>query len=128
MAVEIKSFGRRKTINVNDSGPHGARTIVTDYFEREGADEVIKRTYSKDPIRAIMNASAYMSTDKFGATVVQILEADGSRIYSEMVINKDGKLETTLDFNKLDYVTPSSLKYFKTTQKRERARKLAVVK
>lgn len=93
------------------------RHIVTEYYVGRN---VVKITRAADPLRAIQNATAYLLTGKYGdiernmsATTVQILSDDGARVFCEMIIRKNGKLETTLEYNPGEYVTPGTLHYFK---------------
>lgn len=93
------------------------RTIVTEYY---AGRKVVKRTRSADPLRAMQNATAYLATGKFVdeerdlfADSVQIINDTGSRVYWELVVRKNGKLEVTLEYNLRDYVTPGTLHYFR---------------
>lgn len=93
------------------------RHIVTEYYVGR---ECVKRTRSADPLRAIQNATAYLLTGKYGdmerrltASTAQIISDDGVRVFCEMVIRKNGKLETTLAYDPGQFVTPGTLHYFR---------------
>lgn len=99
------------------------RHIVTEYYV---GNRLVKTTRSADPLRAVQNATAYMLCGKYGdedrnlaANTVQVLSDDGARVYCEMVLDKAGRLRTTLSYNPSDYVTQGTLHYFKKVLKQK---------
>lgn len=99
------------------------RHIVTEYY---AGRKLVKITRSADPLRAIQNATAYLLCGKYEdadknrlADVVQIVSDDGARVYSEMVVDKRGRLRTTLEYDPSDFVTPGTLHYFKKQQQQK---------
>lgn len=90
------------------------RIIRTDYFLK---NRIIKTTLSKNPNSASRNMFEHLFNNHYGAEVAQVVNDRTGRVYTEMKVEKSGKILTTYKYDPSNFATRDTLEHFKRIRK-----------